>query len=136
MPTPSSLVQVMANLGESSHDDRRSEPGGRLQAVVVGTRGTRGDASRGERLRAGRARSRWVARMPATQHDLWLWVAGHAYHTVFDVTREAIAVLAQIAKLATEVAGWTYKESRDFDRLHRRDRESESLRGTRGGARS
>jgi porphyrinogen peroxidase len=25
--------------------------------------------------------------MPATQHDLWLWVAGHAYHTVFDVTR-------------------------------------------------
>ena len=20
--------------------------------------------------------------MPATQHDLWVWVAGHAYHTV------------------------------------------------------
>src|SRR5260221_3618714 len=31
--------------------------------------------------------------MPATQHDLWLWVAGHAYHKVFDVTREAIAAL-------------------------------------------
>src|SRR5690348_4168095 len=28
--------------------------------------------------------------MPATQHDLWVWVAGHAYHTVFDVSREAI----------------------------------------------
>jgi hypothetical protein len=25
--------------------------------------------------------------MPATQHDLWLWVAGHAYDKVFDVTR-------------------------------------------------
>jgi putative iron-dependent peroxidase len=52
--------------------------------------------------------------MPATQHDLWVWVAGHAYHTVFDVAREAIAALAPIARLATEIAGWTYKESRDL----------------------
>jgi putative iron-dependent peroxidase len=52
--------------------------------------------------------------MPATQHDLWVWVAGHAYHTVFDVTREAIAALAPVARPAAEVAGWTYKESRDL----------------------
>ena len=52
--------------------------------------------------------------MPATQHDLWVWVAGHAYHTVFDVAREAIAALAPMARLASEVAGWTYKESRDL----------------------
>jgi putative iron-dependent peroxidase len=52
--------------------------------------------------------------MPATQHDLWVWVAGHAYHTVFDVAREAISALAPIARLAAEVAGWTYKESRDL----------------------
>src|SRR5438046_10060103 len=52
--------------------------------------------------------------MPATQHDLWVWVAGHAYHTVFDVAREAIAALAPVARLAAEVAGWTYKESRDL----------------------
>ncbi len=26
--------------------------------------------------------------MPATQHDLWLWVVSHAYGKVFDVTRE------------------------------------------------
>jgi putative iron-dependent peroxidase len=52
--------------------------------------------------------------MPATQHDLWVWVAGHAYHTVFDVTREAMAALSPVARLATEVAGWTYKESRDL----------------------
>ena len=52
--------------------------------------------------------------MPATQHDLWVWVAGHAYHTVFDVTREAIAALAPVAQLAAEVAGWTYKDSRDL----------------------
>ena len=52
--------------------------------------------------------------MPATQRDLWVWVAGHAYHTVFDVTREAIAALAPVAQLAAEVAGWTYKDSRDL----------------------
>ncbi len=52
--------------------------------------------------------------MPATQHDLWVWVAGHAYHTVFDVAREAIAAVAPMARLAAEVAGWTYKESRDL----------------------
>jgi len=52
--------------------------------------------------------------MPATQHDLWVWAAGHAYHKVFDVAREAIAALAPVARLADEVAGWTYKESRDL----------------------
>ncbi len=52
--------------------------------------------------------------MPATQHDLWVWVAGHAYHNVFDVTREAMQILAPVAQIATEVAGWTYKESRDL----------------------
>jgi putative iron-dependent peroxidase len=52
--------------------------------------------------------------MPATQHDLWVWVAGHAYHTVFDVSREVITTLAPVAHLATETAGWTYKESRDL----------------------
>jgi putative iron-dependent peroxidase len=52
--------------------------------------------------------------MPATQHDLWVWVAGHAYHTVFDVAREAITALAPVARLTAEVAGWTYKESRDL----------------------
>ena len=52
--------------------------------------------------------------MPATQHDLWLWVAGHAYDKVFDTTREAMHGLAQVATLADEVAGWTYKENRDL----------------------
>src|SRR5258708_7443751 len=51
--------------------------------------------------------------MPATQHDLWLWVAGHGYDTVFDVTREAVQALAPLAILVLEVAGWTYRENRD-----------------------
>ena len=52
--------------------------------------------------------------MPATQHDLWLWVAGHAYDKVFDVTRDAVKALATVASVASEVAGWTYKENRDL----------------------
>lgn len=52
--------------------------------------------------------------MPATQRDLWLWVAGHAYDKVFDVTRDAIRTLTPVAILASEVAGWTYKENRDL----------------------
>jgi putative iron-dependent peroxidase len=52
--------------------------------------------------------------MPATQHDLWVWVAGHAYAMVYDVAREAIAALAPVARIVTEVAGWTYKDSRDL----------------------
>jgi putative iron-dependent peroxidase len=52
--------------------------------------------------------------MPATQHDLWVWAASHAYDTVFDVAREAITALAPLAHLATEIAGWTYKDSRDL----------------------
>jgi putative iron-dependent peroxidase len=52
--------------------------------------------------------------MPATQHDLWLWVAGHAYDKVFDVSRDAIPALTPVAILAGEVTGWTYKENRDL----------------------
>lgn len=52
--------------------------------------------------------------MPATQHDLFLWAAGHAYDKVFDVTREAMRALAPVATLVSEVAGWTYKEDRDL----------------------
>jgi putative iron-dependent peroxidase len=52
--------------------------------------------------------------MPATQHDLWLWAAGHAYERVFDAAREAIAALADSAALADEIDGWTYKDNRDL----------------------
>ena len=52
--------------------------------------------------------------MPATQPDLWLWVAGHAYERVFDATRGAIAALADCATLAGETDGWTYKDNRDL----------------------
>jgi porphyrinogen peroxidase len=52
--------------------------------------------------------------MPATQHDLWLWVAGHAYERVFDAAREAIVALDASATLVSETDGWTYKGNRDL----------------------
>lgn len=52
--------------------------------------------------------------MPATQRDLWVWVAGHGYSTVYDVARMVVTALAPVARLASEIVGWTYKESRDL----------------------
>jgi putative iron-dependent peroxidase len=52
--------------------------------------------------------------MPATQQDLWVWIAGYTYDKVFDASREAFGALAPYATLADETAGWTYKENRDL----------------------
>ncbi len=52
--------------------------------------------------------------MPATQHDLWLWIAAHTYDRVFDVTRDVINALSPLATLVDETEGWTYRENRDL----------------------
>src|SRR5262245_43948504 len=52
--------------------------------------------------------------MLATQRDVWVRFAGKAHSTVYDVTREVVRPLASLARLVTEVEGWTYKESRDL----------------------
>ncbi len=51
--------------------------------------------------------------MPATQHDVVLWVAGGSYDVVFDAVLLALARLDPHARLASETAGWTYH--RDLD---------------------
>jgi putative iron-dependent peroxidase len=51
--------------------------------------------------------------MPATQHDLALWIAGGAYDVVFDAAVGVIAALHDSAALADETAGWSYH--RDLD---------------------
>jgi putative iron-dependent peroxidase len=110
---PLTLVQVIASLGEP-----RMTTGG--VNLVVGFRPSLWARVAPEDTPAGitdfvrDVRGVDGYTMPATQHDLWVWVAGHAYHTVFDVAREAIAALGPVARLAAEVAGWTYKESRDL----------------------
>jgi putative iron-dependent peroxidase len=110
---PVALVQTIANLREP-----RTTTGG--VNLVVGIRPSLwaqvapGDMPEGVTDFDQEVRGVDGYSMPATQHDLWLWVAGHAYDKVFDVAREAIRELVPVADLALEVAGWTYKENRDL----------------------
>src|SRR2546430_90347 len=51
--------------------------------------------------------------MPATQHDLMMWVAGAGYDVVFDVSLALVDALRGTAVLADETVGWSYH--RDLD---------------------
>jgi porphyrinogen peroxidase len=52
--------------------------------------------------------------MPATQHDVLLWLSGSAYDVVFDEARAAIAALAPVAPLGHETSSWPYRHDRDL----------------------
>jgi putative iron-dependent peroxidase len=52
--------------------------------------------------------------MPATQQDVWVWVAGAGHDLVFDVATDVVGALRPVADLATEVTGWSYRKSRDL----------------------
>jgi putative iron-dependent peroxidase len=52
--------------------------------------------------------------LPATQHDVVVWLAGAAYDVVFDVSRGVVAALASHAALANEIVGWPYHRDRDL----------------------
>jgi putative iron-dependent peroxidase len=52
--------------------------------------------------------------MPATQHDGWLWISGASQDIVFDVATRQIELLADVARVASEVTGWPYQRIRDL----------------------
>ena len=52
--------------------------------------------------------------MPATQHDIVVWIAGASYDVVFDTSRAIVAGLAGRANLAHEMVGWQYHHDRDL----------------------
>lgn len=52
--------------------------------------------------------------MPATQHDIVLWISGSAYDVVFDVSRMAIRALAGVATIAEETSSWPYRHDLDL----------------------
>ncbi len=52
-------------------------------------------------------------KLPATQRDVVVWLAGAAYDVVFDLARGVVASLASLATLADETVGWPYH--RDLD---------------------
>jgi putative iron-dependent peroxidase len=51
--------------------------------------------------------------LPATQHDVVMWLTGAAYDVVFDLSRGVVTELARVAQLANEIVGWPYH--RDLD---------------------
>ena len=51
--------------------------------------------------------------MPATQHDLAVWIAGGSGDVVFDAATSATRALAAYAVLVEETSGWSYH--RDLD---------------------
>jgi putative iron-dependent peroxidase len=53
-------------------------------------------------------------RVPARQHDIWLWVHGTNSDVVTDVGRAATFALAPVATLAHQQPAFVYQESRDF----------------------
>jgi putative iron-dependent peroxidase len=52
--------------------------------------------------------------LPATQHDLVVWLAGASYDVVFDTSRSVVMELMGQAALAHEMVGWQYHHDRDL----------------------
>lgn len=52
--------------------------------------------------------------MPATPHDLWVWISGGDRTAVFDCARSTIRSLAPSADVVSEINGWLYGHDRDL----------------------
>jgi porphyrinogen peroxidase len=52
--------------------------------------------------------------LPATQHDVVIWLTGATYDVVFDLSHGIVAALAGQARLAHEMVGWPYHHDLDL----------------------
>ncbi len=52
--------------------------------------------------------------LPATQHDVVVWITGASYDVVFDLGRGIVGQLAGLARLAHEMVGWPYHHDLDL----------------------
>jgi len=52
--------------------------------------------------------------LPATQHDIVLWLTGSGYDVVFDLSRAVVMALAGVARLENEIVGWPYHHDLDL----------------------
>ena len=52
--------------------------------------------------------------LPATQHDIVVWLTGASYDVVFDLSAGVLLALAGHATLANEIVGWPYHHDRDL----------------------
>ena len=53
-------------------------------------------------------------RAPATQHDAWIWISGSAPDNVWDHARAVARAVDDVAELAAEQVGFTYRDGRDI----------------------
>jgi putative iron-dependent peroxidase len=52
--------------------------------------------------------------LPATQHDVVMWLTGSGYDTVFDLSRALVTELGDVVTVANEIVGWPYHHDRDL----------------------
>jgi len=52
--------------------------------------------------------------LPATQHDVVIWLTGASYDVVFDLSRAVVMALAGTAVLENEIVGWPYHHDLDL----------------------
>ena len=52
--------------------------------------------------------------LPATQHDIVMWITGAEYDVVFDLSRQILDALDGHAALAHEMVGWPYHHDLDL----------------------
>jgi porphyrinogen peroxidase len=52
--------------------------------------------------------------MPATQHDCVLWLSSGSYDVIFDVSRDALRAVGEVAGLAEETTSWPYRHDLDL----------------------
>ena len=52
--------------------------------------------------------------LPASQHDIVIWLSGSGYDVVFDLSRSVATELADCVRLANEIVGWPYHHDLDL----------------------
>ena len=73
--------------------------------------------------------------LPATQHDVVVWLTGASYDVVFDLSRAVVMSLAGSAVLDTRARRLAVSPRPRPHGVHRRDREPDAGRGLGGGRR-
>ena len=52
--------------------------------------------------------------MPATQHDVVVWLSGMEYDVIFNTAKAVISALVALASVADETVSWPYERDRDL----------------------
>jgi putative iron-dependent peroxidase len=52
--------------------------------------------------------------MPATQHDVVIWLSGMEYDVIFNTAKAVVGALAPVASVADETVSWPYERDRDL----------------------